>query len=108
MNKTRSPLAGRAISRQQALKDLGNPKTWAKDAAKLTLEFHKKPSEKLSPAKVLKKMLDTAKRIREKASGFISPESHSQPTFAKQSRRKLNRRATHRLHKRKSRRKKTR
>lgn len=41
--RKKSGLGGRRISREEAMKGLGDPKTWKKDADKLYREFRKKP-----------------------------------------------------------------
>ena len=39
MTTIRSPLSGKVISRKEAYKDIGDPKTWVATAAKLMLAF---------------------------------------------------------------------
>lgn len=50
-NNKKSPISGKKISRKEAYKDLGDPKTWEKESKKFYKEFRKRP-------KTIKESLD--------------------------------------------------
>ena len=43
MTRQRGPMGGRKITREEALRGLGDPKTWAANKEKVEREFKKKP-----------------------------------------------------------------
>jgi hypothetical protein len=86
MKHNKSSLGGQIITRNQALEELGNPKTWDKEAARLMIEFTKKPSPKFSPKNVAEKFLLRTRELTKVAGGFVSGISGSvqpEPVFAK-------------------------
>ena len=46
MKRTKESIAGRRVTREEALKDLGDPKTWAKHSANTYAKFRAKPKAK--------------------------------------------------------------
>jgi hypothetical protein len=44
-NDNRAKFAGKKITRKQALRGLGDPKTWKAQAEAVNAEFKRKPSE---------------------------------------------------------------
>ena len=60
MNPGKSPIGGRQITRKEALKGLGDPKKWKKEADAVYAEFRAKPVQR--KATLLQRAGDTIKK----------------------------------------------
>jgi hypothetical protein len=63
MSTQKTPLGGHPISRKEAFKGLGNPKTWQQDARAIYTEFRAKPKQKEPHLKLFQNVKKTVQRI---------------------------------------------
>ena len=82
MNPSKSPIGGHQITRKEALKGLGNPKKWKKEADALYAEFRAKPVQR--KASLLQRAGETIKKA-------LAPRPKPQPelVYAKKRKRRL-------------------
>ena len=91
MKPGKSPIGGHQISRKEALKGLGDPKKWKKEAEALYEEFGKKPA-KPKPSMIDRAACAIKKVLAAKAKRHLEPvyaKKSNRPTAAKPKTRKI-------------------
>jgi hypothetical protein len=63
MNAQKTPLGGRPISRKEAFKGLGDPKTWKKFSDAVYAEFRAKPKIKQAAGSLVTSAIEKLKKV---------------------------------------------
>ena len=96
MSTQKTPLGGRQISRKEAFKGLGNPKTWEKFSEAVYAEFRAKPKMKRVASSLVSDTVEKVKKVfRHVARQKVDP------VYAKRLKRKLSKMRSLKVNRRK-------